>query len=115
MLTDPSKLKKQEKHDIAVVVDRLTVKGSAKQRLTDSVETALRLAGGLVILDFVDLPDDDPHRERRFSERLACPNEHPLAIDELEPRVFSFNAPFGACPACTGIGTRKEVDPELLV
>ncbi len=108
-------LKKQEKHTIEVVVDRLTARASSKQRITDSVETALGLAGGMVILDFVDLPEDDPHRERRFSERLACPNEHPLAIDELEPRVFSFNAPFGACPACTGIGTRKEVDPELVV
>ena len=59
------------------------------------------------ILDFVDLPDDDPHRERRYSERLACPNNHPLAIDELEPRSFSFNSPFGACPVCTGLGTRQ--------
>src|SRR6185437_11466930 len=109
------KLKKQEKHTIEVVVDRLTARTSSKQRITDSVETALGLAAGLIILDFVDLPDDDPHRERRFSERLACPNDHPLAIDELEPRSFSFNAPFGSCPACTGIGTRKEVDPELVV
>ncbi len=114
-LTDPPKLKKQEKHTIEAVVDRLTAKASAKQRITDSVETALGLAGGLIILDFVDLPDDDPHRERRYSERLACPNDHPLAIDELEPRSFSFNSPFGACPECTGLGTRKEVDPELVV
>ncbi|MDQ1733202.1 MAG: excinuclease subunit, partial [Pseudonocardiales bacterium] len=114
-LEERTKLKKQEKHTIEVVVDRLTAKASSKQRITDSVETALGLAGGLVILDFVDLPEDDEHRERRFSERLACPNDHPLAIDELEPRSFSFNAPFGACPDCTGIGTRKEVDPELLV
>ena len=114
-LTDPPKLKKQEKHTIEAVVDRLSSKPSSKQRITDSVETALGLAGGLVILDFVDLPEDDPHRERRYSERLACPNDHPLAIDELEPRSFSFNAPFGACPECTGLGTRKEVDPELVV
>ncbi|HET6738306.1 MAG TPA: excinuclease ABC subunit UvrA [Kribbella sp.] len=114
-LTDPPKLDKQKKHDIEVVVDRLAVKGSAKQRLTDSVETALGLASGLVVLDFVDLPEDDPHRERRFSEKLACPNDHPLAIDELEPRSFSFNSPYGACPVCTGLGTRMEVDPELLV
>ena len=114
-LTEPPKLKKQEKHTIEVVVDRLGVKPSSKQRITDSVETALGLAGGLVILDFVDLPEDDPHRERRYSERLACPNDHPLAIDELEPRSFSFNSPFGACPVCTGLGTRKEVDPELVV
>ncbi|MFC5993086.1 excinuclease ABC subunit UvrA [Pseudonocardia hispaniensis] len=114
-LTAPPKLRKQEKHDIAVVVDRLAVKESARQRLTDSVETALRLADGLVVLDFVDLPDDDPHRERRFSERMACPNGHPLSLDELEPRTFSFNSPYGACPECHGIGIKKEVDPELVV
>lgn len=114
-LTDPPKLKKQEKHDIGVVVDRLTVKASSKQRLTDSVETALRLADGLVELEFVDLPEHDPHRTRGFSENLACPNGHPLAIEDLEPRSFSFNSPYGACPECTGIGVRKEVDPELVV
>ncbi|MCO1581801.1 excinuclease ABC subunit UvrA [Crossiella sp. SN42] len=114
-LSDPPKLKKQEKHDIAVVIDRLAVKAGAKQRLTDSVETALRLADGLVVLEFVDKPEDDPHRERRFSEHLACPNAHPLAVDDLEPRSFSFNSPYGACPDCTGIGVRKEVDPELVV
>ena len=114
-LTDPPKLKKQEKHTIEAVVDRLTAKASSKQRITDSVETALGLAGGLVILDFVDLPEGDAHRERRYSERLACPNDHPLAIDELEPRSFSFNSPFGACAECTGLGTRNEVDPELVV
>ncbi|AHH99854.1 excinuclease ABC subunit UvrA [Kutzneria viridogrisea] len=115
LLTEPPKLKKQEKHHISVVIDRLSVKASSKQRLTDSVETALRLADGLVVLDFVDLPDNDPQRERRFSERLACPNAHPLALEDLEPRSFSFNSPYGACPECTGLGTRKEVDPELVV
>ncbi len=114
-LTDPPTLKKQEKHDISVVVDRLAVKDSAKQRLTDSVETALRLADGLVVLDFVDRERSDPHRERRFSERMACPNGHPIEVDDLEPRSFSFNSPYGACPECTGIGVRKEVDPELVV
>jgi excinuclease ABC subunit A len=114
-LTDPPTLKKQEKHDISVVVDRLAVKGSAKQRLTDSVETALRLADGLVVLDFVDLDEDHQHRERRFSERMACPNGHPLSLDDLEPRTFSFNSPYGACPECSGIGIKKEVDPELVV
>ncbi len=113
-LTDPPRLKKQEKHTIEVVVDRLTVKDTAKRRLTDSVETALRLSGGLVTLEFVDLPDDDPHRERVFSEHLYCPYDD-LSFEELEPRSFSFNSPFGACPACTGIGTTMEVDPELVV
>ncbi|SOD74024.1 excinuclease ABC subunit A [Jatrophihabitans sp. GAS493] len=113
--TGAVKLKKQEKHTIEAVIDRLTARASSKQRITDSIETALGLAGGLVILDFVDLPEDDAHRERRYSERLACPNDHPLAIDDLEPRSFSFNSPFGACPVCTGLGTRKEVDPELVV
>ena len=114
-LTDPPKLKKQEKHDIEVVVDRLTVKTSAKQRLTDSVETALNLADGIVVLEFVDREDDHPHREQRFSEKLACPNGHPLAVDDLEPRSFSFNSPYGACPECSGLGIRKEVDPDLVV
>ncbi|NES29381.1 excinuclease ABC subunit UvrA [Micromonospora terminaliae] len=114
-LTEPPKLKKQEKHTIEVVIDRLSVKPSAKQRLTDSVEAALGLSGGLVLLDFVDLAEDDPGRERRYSEHLACPNDHPLAIEDLEPRVFSFNAPYGACPECTGLGTKKEVDPELVI
>ncbi|MDH6195227.1 excinuclease ABC subunit A [Mycobacterium frederiksbergense] len=114
-LTDPPKLKKQEKHDIEVVVDRLMVKASAKQRLTDSVETALNLADGIVVLEFVDREENHPHREQRFSEKLACPNGHPLAVDDLEPRSFSFNSPYGACPECTGLGIRKEVDPELVV
>jgi excinuclease ABC subunit A len=113
-LTDPPKLKKQEKHTIEVVVDRLVVRESSKRRLTDSVETALGLAGGLVILDFVDLPEDDPHRERTFSEHLACLYDD-LSFEALEPRSFSFNSPYGACPECTGLGTRKEVDPELIV
>lgn len=114
-LTDPPKLGKQFKHTIEVVVDRLVVKGGVRQRLTDSIETALKLAEGRVLSDFVDLESDDPHRVRAFSENLACPNEHPLAIDEIEPRSFSFNNPFGACPACTGIGTKLEVDEELVV
>ncbi len=113
-LTEAPKLKKQEKHTIEVVVDRLTVKGSAKRRLTDSIETALGLAGGLVLLDFVDLPEDDPHRERTFSEHLACHYDD-ISFEALEPRSFSFNSPYGACPDCTGLGTRKEVDPELVV
>jgi len=113
-LADPPTLKKQEKHTIDVVVDRLAVKPDAKRRLTDSIETALRLSSGLVTLDFVDLPEDDAHRERMFSEHLACLYDD-LSFEELEPRSFSFNSPFGACPECTGLGTRMEVDPELIV
>ncbi|MFC9330240.1 excinuclease ABC subunit UvrA [Kitasatospora sp. NPDC057015] len=113
-LAEPPKLKKQEKHTVEVVIDRLTVKESAKRRLTDSVETALKLAGGMVVLDFVDLPEDDPERERMFSEHLYCPYDD-VSFEELEPRSFSFNSPFGACPDCSGLGNRMEVDPELVI
>ena len=117
-LTEPPKLEKQRKHTIEVVIDRLVAKGDdsgAKRRLTDSVETALGLAGGIVLIDFVDRDAGDPERQRRFSEKMACPNNHPLGMDEVQPRSFSFNSPFGACPTCTGIGTELEVDPELIV
>ena len=107
-------LAKQKKHTIEVVVDRLAVKRSAKRRLTDSIETALRLGDGLVLLDFVDLPAGDPDRERMYSEHLACLYDD-LSFEELEPRSFSFNSPFGACTECHGLGTRMEVDPELVV
>ncbi|MBA3989874.1 MAG: excinuclease ABC subunit UvrA [Propionibacteriales bacterium] len=113
-LTEPPKLDKQKKHTIEVVVDRLAVKRSAKRRLTDSVETALGLSGGLVTLDFVDMSVDDPHRERVFSEHLACLYDD-LSFEELEPRSFSFNSPFGACTECHGLGTRMVVDPALVV
>jgi excinuclease ABC subunit A len=113
-LAEPPKLKKYEKHTIDVVVDRLSVKESAKRRLTDSVETALRLGDGMLTLEFVDLPDDDPDRERQFSEHLACLYDG-ISFPELEPRSFSFNSPYGACQVCTGLGTRKEVDPELVI
>ncbi len=114
-LAEPPKLDKQKKHTIEVVVDRLSAKASSKRRLTDSVETALSLASGLVIFDFVDLDPKDPGKEMKFSERMACPNEHDIDTDELEPRSFSFNSPFGACPECHGLGTRMEVDPELVI
>ena len=114
-LTDPPTLEKKLKHDIEVVVDRLVIRENVRQRLTDSVETALRLADGLIVVDLVDLDADDPGRERRFSEKRACPNDHALTLEEIEPRTFSFNAPYGACPECTGIGVRLEVDPELVV
>ncbi|OFN71229.1 ABC-ATPase UvrA [Rothia sp. HMSC078H08] len=114
-LSDPPKLAKQYKHTIDVVVDRIVIKDGIHQRLTDSIETALKLADGRVLIDFVDREQDDPERTRSFSENLACPNNHPLQIDTIEPRSFSFNSPFGACSACDGIGSRLEVDTELLV
>ena len=108
-LENPPKLKKQEKHTIEVVIDRLTAKADSKQRLTDSIETALRLANGLVTLEFVDSKE-----ERTFSELLAC-HDCGLSFQEMEPRSFSFNSPFGACPECTGIGSKLEVDEELVI
>ncbi|MCC2317266.1 excinuclease ABC subunit UvrA [Cellulomonas chengniuliangii] len=114
-LTDPPALEKKLKHDIEVVVDRLVAREGVQRRLTDSVETALGLAGGLLVVEMVDADKDDPERERRFSEHRACPNDHQLALEEIEPRTFSFNAPYGACPECTGIGSRLEVDTDLVV
>lgn len=109
------KLAKTKKHTIEAVVDRLVVKDGIRVRLTDSVETALQRAEGRVIIDFVDKDKDSDDREMLFSEHLACPNEHALDIEDVEPRTFSFNAPYGACPDCAGIGVRQEVDPELVI
>ena len=111
-LSDAPKLKKQEKHTIEVVIDRLTAKAESKTRLTDSIETALRLASGIVVLDFVDAKRAD--KERTYSEHLAC-HDCELSFEELEPRSFSFNSPFGACVECSGIGTKKEVDEDLII
>ena len=113
-LEEVPKLKKQEKHTIEVVVDRAVAKASARRRLADSIETALKLSGGLVIAELVDLPEGDPGRERTYSEHLACLDDD-LSFEELEPRSFSFNSPFGACPECAGLGTRMEVDADLVV
>nr|NLD41169.1 excinuclease ABC subunit UvrA [Actinomycetales bacterium] len=114
-LSEPPSLDKKLKHDIDVIVDRLVVRGGIKQRLTDSVETALRLADGQLEVDFVDEAQESPERVRTFSERRSCPNGHQLTLAEIEPRTFSFNAPYGACPECSGLGTRLEVDSELVV
>ncbi len=114
-LSDDIKLAKQKKHTIEVVVDRLVVKSSVRQRLTDSVETALKLAKGRIVVDFVDLDPKDKDRRQPFSENRSCPNGHELELDEIEPRTFSFNAPYGACPACTGLGFKLEIDPDLVV
>ena len=111
-LTEPPKLKKQEKHTIEVVVDRLSAKAESKSRLTDSIETALKLGNGLVLLDFVDAKG--PEEEHTYSEHLAC-HDCNLSFEELEPRSFSFNSPFGACEECSGIGTKLEVDEDLII
>jgi excinuclease ABC subunit A len=112
-LAEPPTLKKSYKHDIAVVVDRLVASDDILGRVTDSVETALGLAGGVVQINYVDGEGDDAWQT--FSEKLACPNGHALTLTEIEPRTFSFNAPFGACPACSGLGTRMSVDVDLML
>ena len=112
-LAEAKPLKKSYKHDIAVVVDRLAIKQGVIGRLTDSIETALKLAGGKVTIDFVDRKGSEARRS--FSEQMSCPNDHPLAITEIEPRTFSFNAPFGACQECSGLGTKMAVDADLVI
>ncbi|MRG58515.1 excinuclease ABC subunit UvrA [Agromyces sp. CFH 90414] len=112
-LDEPPTLKKQVKHDISVVIDRLVASADILGRLTDSLETALRLTDGLVQINYVDREGDDAWQT--FSEKLSCPNQHPIQLSEIEPRTFSFNAPFGACPECSGLGTRMSVDEELLL
>ena len=107
-LSEEIKLEKNKKHNIEIVVDRLAVSDSIKSRLTDSIETALRLSGGLVI---ADVPGGE---EMLFSQNYACP-DHGVSIVELEPRMFSFNNPMGACPTCTGLGTFMKVDPDMVI
>ena len=102
-------LDKKYKHDIAVVVDRLVMKGELRKRLADSIETAVALADGLVEIELVDSGEI-----QTYSERFACPVHGPSLV-ELEPRIFSFNSPHGACPRCTGLGSQMEIDPELVV
>ncbi len=108
-LDEPIVLDKKFKHDIAVVVDRLVMKGEVRKRLADSVETAVALADGLVEIELVDTKTI-----QTYSERFACPVHGPSLI-ELEPRIFSFNAPHGACPRCTGLGSQMEIDPDLVI
>ena len=112
-LSDPPTLKKQLKHDISVVVDRLVASPELLSRLTDSLETALKLTDGIVQINYIDREGDDAWQS--YSEKLSCPNNHPVQLTEIEPRTFSFNAPFGACPECSGLGTRMSVDADLLL
>ncbi|MEG1540962.1 MAG: excinuclease ABC subunit UvrA, partial [Oscillospiraceae bacterium] len=108
-LAEEIKLDKNKKHTIEVVVDRLSVKADATRRITDSVETAAALAGGLVI---IDIPDEK--RELLFSQNYAC-EDCGVSIEELTPRMFSFNNPYGACPTCTGLGVQLRAKPELII
>jgi len=112
-LDEPPELDKKFKHTIEVVVDRLVMKEDLRTRLTQSVETAVALADGLVVVDLVDSASES-RESRTYSERFACP-EHGVSLPELQPRIFSFNAPHGACPRCTGLGAQQEIDPDLLV
>jgi excinuclease ABC subunit A len=109
LLDEEIELDKKFKHSIEVVVDRLAMKSDLRHRLFDSIETALQLADGLVTIDLVDKDE-----QQTFSERFACP-VHGVGLPELQPRIFSFNSPHGACPRCTGLGAQQEIDPDLLV
>ena len=107
-LSDEIKLEKTKKHTIEVVVDRIIIKEGIEGRLSESLETALKLADGLVVIDLMD------GNRVMFSQKLACP-DHNIAIEELSPRMFSFNSPFGMCNTCNGLGFYKEIDPELII
>jgi excinuclease ABC subunit A len=109
-----SGLEKRKKHEIEAVVDRLVVSPQTRSRLTDSVETALKLGEGLIILSRETAPHSQEWEDTLYSERYACP-VCDVSFDELAPRMFSFNSPYGACPTCDGLGTRMELDPELIV
>lgn len=114
-LSDNIELDKNKKHNIEIVIDRLVMKREdIISRLTDSVETALSLSGGLVIIDFVDVDENSEERQITFSENFAC-DEHDISIGEVLPRLFSFNNPFGACPACAGIGTKKTLALDKII
>ena len=112
-LEEPIKLNRNYKHDISLVIDRIVLTGKVRQRLSESIETALRHADGLVTLEQVDRPGN-VKGSTTFSQSMACP-EHGPQIVELSPRMFSFNSPYGACPDCGGVGTRQEIDPDRIV
>jgi excinuclease ABC subunit A len=112
MLEDEIVLDKKYKHDISVVVDRLVMRGDLRKRLADSIETAVALADGMIEIETV--PREGDGTVTLYSEKFACPDHGPV-IPELEPRIFSFNSPHGACPRCTGLGSQMEIDPELVV
>ncbi len=113
-LSDNIELDKKKKHDIEIVVDRLVMKEDILTRLTDSVETALSISGGLVIIEQIDLDKNNPERELLFSQNFAC-HEHGISFGEISPRMFSFNNPYGACPRCSGLGMKKVVSEDKLI
>src|SRR5690606_23861234 len=128
-IADVPALDKKYKHDIDVVVDRIVVRPDLAARLADSIETALKLADGLCIAEFADRPlpveetaeggsanksANETHERLLFSEKFACPVSG-FTISEIEPRLFSFNNPFGACPTCDGLGAQQAIDPSLVV
>ncbi|GHT81452.1 UvrABC system protein A [Actinomycetota bacterium] len=114
-LQDDIELAKTMRHNIDVVVDRIAISEDIQTRLGASIETALNLAGGRIVVEFNDLDESDPCKYRKFSSLRACPNEHEIELDDIEPRTFSFNAPYGACPECSGIGYSMEIDPEMII
>ena len=107
-LSEEIKLDKNKKHNIEIVVDRLVIKEGIESRLTDSLETVFSITDGIVAVDVIGSD------ELLFSQNYACP-EHNISIEELNPRMFSFNNPFGACPSCTGLGTLRHIDPDIIV
>lgn len=107
-LSETIKMEKNKKHNIEIIIDRLVIKDDVRSRLTDSLELSGTLSGGLVFIDVID------GEELHFSQNYACP-EHGVSVDELSPRMFSFNNPFGACPKCTGLGSFMRIDPDLII
>src|SRR5881275_2744292 len=114
MLEEPIELDKKFKHDISVVVDRLVMRHDLRKRLADSIETAVALADGIVEVELVPREGDGQPRVLTFSEKFAC-LKCGTSMPELEPRIFSFNSPHGACERCTGLGSQMEIDPDLVV
>src|ERR687883_1014423 len=114
MLEDEIVLDKKYKHDISIVIDRLVMRHDLRKRLADSIETAVALADGMVEIETVPRGGEGAAEVILYSEKFACPDHGPV-IPELEPRIFSFNSPHGACPRCTGLGSQMEIDPELVV
>jgi len=107
-VNDPVNLDKNKKHNIEIVVDRLIVRPGIQKRLTDSIETVLRLSNGILVVDVIG------GKEMLLSQNFAC-TECNVSMEEITPRMFSFNNPYGACPECTGLGSLMRIDPDLVI